>query len=296
MTSLRSRWASSIAVALLCGAAIVIVQPRLASAVAKAKRDDITAIPPPDQLRIMSFGYRAMGADLLWAKLLVEQGLHWEEKRAFPEIPSYVDGIIALDPDHPLLYQFVDTLLLFTPKGGTEADARLARRYLEEGAKAHPTSPDIWLQYGQFLAYLAPSFLKDKAEREQWKKEGALAIAQAIELGADPDRSLSASSLLNSHGERAAAIKQLQRAYALTDNPATRQGIADKLARLQSTVEAEATMSIVEDEWRTNYSILSRGGALLLGPHRSPAACAGLAASTSKECPRDWLEATTEGR
>ena len=92
------------------------LQPVLAERVRSTRlRDDVFVLPPPNQLKTMALGYKHAIADLIWAKLLVEQGLHWQEKRKFTDLPKYVDAIIALEPDHPTLYQFVDTLIVFQP-------------------------------------------------------------------------------------------------------------------------------------------------------------------------------------
>ena len=296
MTGTMRRWLLSLAFAGLCAVGIIAVQPRLAEAVKQTKRDELSVLPPPAQLRAMTFGYTTVGADLVWAKLVVEHGVRFEEQRTFPELPQFLDGVIALDPDHPIIYQFLDTLLVYKPGGGNEDDARLARRYLERAATTHPLDPDIWLQYGQFIAFLAPSFLKDQAERDLWRKEGALAIARAIELGASADRTLAVSSILSKAGEREAAIKQLQRHYALSDDPKTRREISFQLQKLEATADAEGVVQIVEHQWRTHYSATSRNGTLLIGPHRSPALCAGPQSYTTKGCARDWTGATIDAR
>jgi hypothetical protein len=297
MKGLRSEWIVGIVLVILAAAGIGIVQPRLATDIKQgARRDDIFVLPPPNQLRAMTLGYKAAAADLLWAKLIVEHGVHWEERRAFPDIPNYVDGILALDPDHTTVYEFVDTLLLFTPVGGTEADARRARSYLERGTRQRPYDPDAWLRYGQFMAYLAPSYVKDPNEVEQWKRDGAFAIGRAVELGADADRSLAATSILSKTGERAAAIKHLQHAYALTDDLETRRQIKLKLESLAASVESEATLGIVEHEWRTRFPFASRGTTLLLGPYRDPSACAGPTSRELRKCPQDWAQVARDAR
>jgi hypothetical protein len=282
---------------LSCAGGIGVLQPRLATTLKEhARRDDIAILPPPTQLRAMTLGYETAAADLLWAKLIVEHGLHWEERRAFPDMPTYLDGILALDPDHPTLYDFVDSLLLFVPTGATEADVHLARRYFEFGIKRRPTDPKMWLRYGEFMAYLAPSFLKDPKEAEQWRKDGALAITRAVDLGADPDRALAATSILSKTGEQKAAIAHLQRMYALTDDPETRRQIRIKLEALETTVDSEAAVSVVENLWRARFPFMSRGSTLLLGPYRDAAACAGPRSLGKKECPGDWTDATRDAR
>jgi hypothetical protein len=117
-----------------------------------------------------------------------------------------------------------------------------------------------------------------------------------VELGADADRSLSASTLLSKAGEKKAAIKQLQRAYAITDNPDTRLQIILKLHKLQAAPEAEEVVQRVEHEWQTRYPFMSRTGSLLVGPHRPPATCAGPHSYGLTKCAADWETATTEGR
>ncbi|MBX3262536.1 MAG: hypothetical protein KF782_22840 [Labilithrix sp.] len=276
---------------------IALIQPALAADVATVhQRDDAFTLPPPEQIRAASFGYRHAVADLVWAKLLVEHGTHWQEKRKFTALPSYIDAIIALEPDHPALYDFVDTLILFQPGSVTAEDARLARRYLNRGTVERPYDPQVWVHYGQYLAFLAPSFLSDADEIERWRTEGALALARAVELGADADRGLAASTILNKAGQREAAIRLQQRAYALTDDPETRRQIMLKLQRMGASMESEATVTRVEHEWRTRYPFVSRGIAMLLGPHRSPAACAGPHRDRASDCPRDWNDATQDAR
>lgn len=286
----------SVLATLLCAAGIHLVQPKLAASASAAKRDDLLVLPPPEQLRAMTFGYRTAAADLLWAKLIIEHGRHWQDRRPFPDVTDYIDAIITLQPDHPLLYQFVDTLLLFTPTGGTPEDARRARAYLERGTRERPYDPETWLHYGQYVAFLGPSFLKDQKERDEWRRDGALAIAHAVELGAEADRSLAAVSILAKSGEKQAAIRHLQRAYALADDEETRRQLRFKLERLEATHDAEAAVSRVEGEWRLRYPFVSRGTALLMGPHRPPAECAGPQSYRDPRCPHDWSTATGEGR
>ncbi|MBX3219991.1 MAG: hypothetical protein KF795_05685 [Labilithrix sp.] len=296
---MRGRRGEALALALLTvsAAGLGVVQPRLARDVAAVReRDEVFALPPAEQLRAMTFGYRHAAADLIWAKMLVEHGLHWQEKRKLKALPSYIDAIIALEPDHPVLYQFVDTLIVFQPGAPTPDDARLARGYLERGTRERPYDAEIWLHYGQYLAYLAPSLLTDNAEIERWRTDGARALMHAVELGADADRSLAASTILTKSGERKATIEHLRRAYALTDDHETRRQIALKLERLNAGTDAADAVARVESEWQTRYPFLSRGTMLLIGPHRTPDACAGPHQEAKSGCPRDWTDATRDAR
>ncbi len=291
---MRSRLPLAPLVAAAAMAVVGLSQPRLAGEVHAVKmRDDVYAFPPPKELRAASLGYRAALADMLWAKLLVEYGMHWSEKRAFLDGPKYLDAILELQPDYPLVYKYVDTLLVYRPpSGGDESDARLARKYLERGTRERPNDYQVWLEYGQFIAYLGPSWLASDAERETWRHDGALALVHAVELGADPSNSLNAAATLKRFGDRAAAVQQLERAYALTDDPEMRKQIGAKLAALDAAGErerAERNTRVIEGLWRSEYPFLTRTAYLLTGPLIDPVACAGRDAPAS-QCSRDWQD------
>jgi hypothetical protein len=296
----RGWLAAAVVVAILGVSALGIarIQPRLAGIAHDVKEtDDVYVLPPPDDLRVMTLGYQAAAVDLLWAKLLVEYGTHWQEKRSFDARP-YLDALLALEPTYAPVYRFADTLLVYRPPRGTEDDARAARRYLKRGLRERPGDQAVWLSYGQFLAFLAPSFLTSQEEKDRWRHDGAEALMRAVELGADADRSLAAATILSKDGERDAVIKHLQRAYALTDDPQTRDEIAAKLAHLEASArqsaeaeEAQRAVRFVESRWRRDYPFLTRGELLLIGPAVDTARCSGPDASRDPACARDWDDA-----
>ena len=284
---------AAIGFVLLCAIGIGTLQPRLAHDIFKLKeRDDVVLLPPPDRLRSLTFGYRAVAADLLWVKLIVESGIHTQERRAFPEMPRYIDAIIAVEPDHQPLYVFVDALLLLTSVKTTEKEARIARAYLERGTRERPYDAELWLHYGQFLAFLGPSWLTDEKEIEAWRRDGALAMLKAVELGADPGRSLAAVTLLRNAGETKAAVAYLQNAYAIADDDETRLQIMLRFQQLGvSVMDNDTARNTVDTEWQVHYPFVSRGTTLLIGPRRSPVLCAGPGSWSKKACPRDWSSA-----
>ncbi len=285
----------------MIGAAIVALatfgvarlQPNLAAREHAVKmREDVYVLPPPAQLKVTTLGHRSAVADMLWAKLLVEYGQHWSEQREFPNLTKYLDAILALEPDYPPLYKYVDTLLLYRPTKSTVEDARLARRYLERGIRERPDDHVVWFAYGQYLAFLGPSWLPTEEERELWRHDGALALVRAVELGADAHASLNAAATLSRFGQRPAAVAQLRRAYALTDDPSTREQIARQLTNLEAMVvreDAERDMKFIESRWRHDYPFISRGMFLAMGPMIDPYRCAGTDASRELvECKRRW--------
>lgn len=270
-------------------------QPRLAATAHRLKeKDDVWVLPPPKELRWATLGYTAAVTDLLWAKLLVEYGTHMKERHAFADLNLYLDAILALEPDYAPLYVYVDTMLVYRPGKGTEKDARDARRYLERGIAERPLDHKVWLQYGQFIAFLGPSFLTSSEEKDQWRRDGADAIMHAVELGADADRSLAASAMMKRWGKNDAAVRHLKMAFALTDDEGTRAQIARELGALEAGETqdlAERTVRAFEAQWRHDVPFAPRGEFSLLGPFVDPIRCAGPSASGTASCAHDWDEA-----
>jgi hypothetical protein len=274
-------------------AGVARTQPRLAQIAHDVKeRDEVNALPPPAQLRAMALGYDAATVDLLWAKLLVEYGVHWFEKREMhPDV--YLDAILAIEPTYGPAYRFADTLLCYRPLHGTEADARKARAILEQGTRERPGDYEVWLEYGQFSLYLGPNYLKDEAEKARWRLEGARALTRVSELGGDASVSLAGANILGRSGERDAAVKALRRSYALTDDPDRQALILRKLAGLQASEGSEAEQRAVERlgaEWRGQWPFLTHDEFLLLGPAAPAAECAGPASASSSDCAHGWDE------
>jgi len=163
-------------------ATIAHVQPRLAAAAHDTGgRDELFLLPRPEALKALTLGWDAAAVDVLWATLLVEYGKHWSSRRDFDLVPRYADAILALEPTFAPLYHHIDTLLAYRPLHATEGDVRLARAYLERGTRERPDDAQLWATYAQFLAFVAPPFLHDAAERAAFRKAGAEALARAAE-------------------------------------------------------------------------------------------------------------------
>jgi hypothetical protein len=245
-------------------------------------------------LRLASLGYDAALVDYLWGKLLVEYGTHIADKTPF-DVTRYLDGILALEADYRPLFRYVDTLVAYRPPQGTEEDARLARKYLKQGTEVRPSDHQMWMQYGQFIAFLGPGFLSSQAEKDQWREEGARAIARAVELGGDTDRSLSAVGVLSRYGDKDAIIRHLRRAYALTDDEGLKETILVRLSELRATAErdgAEQDAKSFDLQRRRFAPFLKAAEFRVMGPFVDGALCAGASASLRPECATTWSAAS----
>jgi hypothetical protein len=274
------------------------MQPPLAAKVWAIKEgEDVYLLPPPVELHAATLGWDAAAVDILWAKLLVEYGTHWSEHREFRDTTKYVDAILELEPDYAPIYKYVDTMLAYRPLRGTEDDVRQARAYLERGTRERSQDARLWMQYGQFLAFAAPSFLHDDADRDAWRKDGARAMGHAVELGADAERALTAASMLTRAGATEEAIRYLEHAYAFTEHPSmneVHEAIGRRLAALQASTmrdAADAAARSVNARWKGELPFLTRDQYLLLGPRVDAARCSGLTAVDSRACAHDWVSA-----
>lgn len=286
---------------LACASGVAMTQPRLAATAHDVReRDDVYSLPPPTQLHLATLGWDSAVVDMLWAALLVAYGTHWSEHRDFKDIPKYVDAILELEPSYAPVYRFVDTLLAYRPLQGTAEDVRMARRYLERGTRERPEDQRVWMRYGQFLAFMAPSFLKDRAEIDAWRRDGAGAMGHAVELGADADNALSAATLLTNAGATEEAIRYLEHAYAFTEHPAmmdVHENIGRRLAALEVTTIRDAADTVaraVDTRWKREMPSVTRSMYLLLGPVADPSLCAGPSASDDPACARAWSPAVTD--
>jgi tetratricopeptide (TPR) repeat protein len=225
------------AVFVLAAAGVAVLQPRLAQAAHKAgEREAVYSLPPPGQLHAATLGWDAAAVDGLWAKVLVEYGEHWADHRPFEDTGRYADAILEIEPSYRPLFKIIDTMLVYRPMQGTQGDARAARAYLERGLHEYPDDAQMWLRYGEFLAYTGTSFLSDPKEQEVWREDGARAMEHGVELGASPDRALTAANIFSKAGQIEVALESLKRAYAFTEHPSmveVHEAIARKIEILQ---------------------------------------------------------------
>jgi hypothetical protein len=277
---------------------VALTQPRLARIAHTAgDREDAYALPPAEQLRAATLGWDAAAVDLLWTTLLVQYGTHWQERRDFTDGVRYAEDILAIEPTFEPLYRIIDTLLVYRPLQGTVRDARDARAILERGTRERPTDARLWLAYGDFLAYLAPSFVTDPEEQRAWRKDGAAAMVHAVELGADAKSAVSAAGVMGDVGEKQAALRFLERAYAMTEHPsmaAIHEGIGQRLVALLGQMEddqAGALMRVLGDRWQREMPAVTLDDYLLVGPVVDTARCAGLAGADDPACARELPQA-----
>lgn len=277
---------------------VALTQPRLARIAHTAgDREDVYALPPPAQLRAATLGWDAAAVDLLWATMLVQYGSHWQDHREFTDGVRYAEDILAIEPTYEPLYRYIDALLIYRPLQGTASDARAARAIFERGTRERPFDGRLWRDYGQFLAFVAPSLLTEPAEQKAWRETGASAMVHAAELGGDVETALAAAGVMSKAGQRDAQVRFLKKAYALTADPSMapqHEQIGRQLAALlgqELDDQADVVARAIHERWQRDMPAVSRDDYLLLGPAVDTARCAGLAGADDPACAREMPEA-----
>jgi len=240
-----------------------------------SSRHDVYLLPPPEQTRALSLGYRAAAADLIFGHVLVSAGIHLGERRLFEFADRYFDTINVLDPTFRDPYRYSDAVLTLQSVVVPEELYRKARTILRRGTQRFPDDQALWASAGQFLAYLAPGQLKNPAEAEEFRQEGARMLARACELiGSNeniPYQCITSAGLLTDAGHSQAAQDVLQKLLVVSDNPEIQDNARAQLAAMGVQAHAQR----LEQLRREDLPFVSHAGLAALGPRFDPAACAG---------------------
>ncbi len=297
-----SRWGGwAVAALLVVGAAAVNrwAQAGLARNFAVLKRtSDTYSLPSPDQLVVASLGYRSALADILYTDTRISYGLHFEEKRIFEHVGNYLDAIMALDPTFRAPYRLADTMMIFQPKEPPPENYRRARDFLTRALEHVPDDALLWLQAGEFVAYIAPPHLPPGEDPSEWKLAGARMLARACDLlGGDknlPHQCVTAASLFSRAGERDATINSLERVLNATDDEEVRrralgflrnQVDSQRAARFQERAEALLGYTVQD------LPFISRAQLQIIGPRFDEARCAGVREpATDRRCATSFRE------
>lgn len=294
---------ATVGLMLVAAVGIALVRAPLFAAHARLKEtSDVYVLPPPRETVMMSLGYRSAFADLLWAHVLVSQGLHTQRRLRFGNLIRLLDAINELEPTFRDPYEMADALITFQSNETPVDEVRKAREIMERGVQNRPLDAGLWLGLGEFVAFIAPgTYLSDPAEQARWRLEGARMLTKAADLaGGDANiswQTLGAVGILNKAGERDAAIRFLQRTIAITDDMELKEKTQQQLDRLVSEQEVEKRDDLLHrlDEGivalrHNDLPFVSRLQYMVLGPPRNGAYCTGPTHAQEAACAPSWIE------
>jgi tetratricopeptide (TPR) repeat protein len=275
--------------------------------------DDAYLLPPPGQLERTSLGYRSALADLLWADLLVTQGLRLGERRRYGIGVEYLEAITRLEPEWRDPYRLAQPLItLQTEKAPLDEVLRL-KELLVEGLRRRPTDAELHLVVGSFMVYIAPEgYLSEEPTlAAAWRDEGAEYLARAAELAPEDSaivwQAIAGDRYLVNTGQLDRAIELYTKVLATTEDPELRLRIETNLAAMKddrlSTEQRvrerqrRARATEIHRALSEAYPSLAQRNKLasltfLMPRPRDPAACAGgaRATATALTCARTWSD------
>ena len=284
---------------MLCAAvAIGWVRPKVADRFHRLKAtSDVYALPSPEQTVVLSLGYRAALADMIFAHVLVSYGLHFQERRRFEFVGNYLDTVNALDPKFRDPYRFADTLLTLAPVAPRPEDYEKAREVLERGLKELPHDGELHSTAGQFMAYLAPGHFSDPEKKKDFRMRGAKHLARSCELAGDnesiPYHCVTAADLFTRAGEREATIQFLERVLSVVDDENVRRialGYLEKKVGEREHERISSRIAAFRERWSKDLYFAGKDTMLVIGPEFDAAKCAGPELAESEACATSWSE------
>jgi tetratricopeptide (TPR) repeat protein len=278
--------------------------------------DDAYLLPPPAQLERLSLGYRSALADLLWADLLVTQGLRLGERRRYGIGVEYLRAITRLDPEWRDPYRLAQPLVTLQTEKAPLDEVLELKEILVEGLKRRPTDAELHLVVGSFMVYVAPDgYLSERPElAAAWREEGAEYLARAAELAPEDSsivwQAIGGDRFLIQTGQLDRAIELYTRVLATTEDPELRVRIEsnlalmrdDRLSMAQKVRESErkARAGVINRALSAAYPVLAERNrlaslAFLMPRPRDSSRCAGgaRASGSALECARTWSSFAT---
>jgi hypothetical protein len=162
---------------------------------------EVLLVPPGRILRHLDLGYHALAADLLFVRANLYYGQHILTDESLPWLDTFVDEVIALDPDFAKIYLWGAMTSVYRRRVNTEAQpewVQRANQLLERGMRRFPQDsrfpmriafnlhyelgdPDAAVPYFERAARLpgAPAWLRQKLA-DLYTREGNQELARRM--------------------------------------------------------------------------------------------------------------------
>lgn len=212
---------------------------------------DVSYVPPPEHLRLMSLGYREALADLVWVRALIFSGERIGETDV-DAVSRYVDAITGLSPRLHRAYLWGGITVVYGGTGGAIGRPQVdtAIEIYRRGLQQFPESHQLLYPFGMLLTHqVASTPGYTEAEKQAAREEGIEMIRKAAAFGADPLVRKYAATLVSDHATEQLAIQFLEAQLAQTEDEGYRRLLRRKLSQLG----ADATFEAVE-RTRTEFT------------------------------------------
>jgi hypothetical protein len=215
------------------------------SSAADLRPKDGTEIPYAPTARAAPFvtlGYRELGADLLYVRLVGYVGGGDGDAAT---VASLAESITTLDPLFRRAYELGAVAATSAPHGVNNATRLRAIALLRKAGAIYPKVSKYPNLAGQI--YMVDLATQDSAQRRAWDEQGALLLESAARKpGARAETALTAAFLQSRLGQRDRAIRNLREMLLVTTDMAARKDLVARLAELEHQ-DSEAIASEMLD-------------------------------------------------
>lgn len=228
--------------------------------------------PTPTAAPFVTLGYREVGADLLYVRLVGYIGAYDSNPE---DAAALAEGVEALDPYFRRIYE-VGAIAMTDAR--RVPDQRLQLRavaLLERGARRYPRDWRLPNLAGQI--YLSDLQTTDPDQRRDWDERAMLLLESASRKPNAPAGAGVQAAIIGSRlGKRERAITGLREILLLTSDRKARQAIIDQLATLAAgdadeiAAELMAARKQFERAWKAARPALPATFYVLLGPRVEP--------------------------
>lgn len=239
---------------------------------------DALYMPSSSVLRLLSLGHVELAADLVAARTYVYFGTQMIARQAQPWLERYLNTVVDLDPTYRPIYERGAVMLVYNGQAFSADSVLKATALVRRGLATYPDAFGLWYQLGFNLVFELPKLAgRDDPRLPAWRREGIEALRRATLSPDVPGWYANlVAKMMTEQGEREMAIRHLQRVYAITSDPYSRQQIAYKLEALMGQAASSSTRALendrrqFEDQIAHGYPYAPESFSLIAGPRPLP--------------------------
>lgn len=175
----------------------------------------IEVIPPPATMKVLSFGFDSLTADIYWLKEIQYIGKHLETDKRFPDLYPMTEFITEMDT-HFIAPYYISAFIL----ASDERNPVQAQKLLDKGIRNNPKDYILMNQAG-FIAYY---YMKNSLLAADYYEMAGKAPDAPKEYYANLVKNLRGKGL-----DRATEIAMLYDAYNKAKDPITKKQIGFRI-------------------------------------------------------------------
>jgi hypothetical protein len=234
--------------------------------------EDPPFAPSPGAAPFVTLGYRELGADLLFIRMVGYYGSTDNEASGLADLAA---AIAVLDPTLRRTYDFGAVSMTSAKRGVTNEVRLRAIDLLAAGARAFPDNWRIPKLAGEI--YLSDLVTDDPVQKRKWNEAGIQLLETATRKpNAPAEMSMIAATLRSKLGQRQRAIDSLREMLLITSDQSAREQLIKQLAKISDADSDEIAAEMLEARaqfdtaWATERPAVTPGIYIQIGPRPRP--------------------------